>query len=159
MDQAKVDAYPTAQVVFLAMKRFNEHMVDDHFKWIGLPYDQMMQHPEFKRRSEVRSSLSQEVGWVSVPTNQMLSAVDSIRGAQARVQQQMGLFQTIEAIRMYGAANAGKLSPSLGDLPYPAPNDPVSGKPFQYQVQGEQATLVGEALPFIQYRFRLRMAK
>ena len=158
MNRAQVDAYSTAHVVFLAMKRFNERFGDDLFKWLHLPYDQMVQHPEFKRLNEVRARQCAHVGWISAPGDQLLSVLQQIRGAQARVQQELGMFQTIEAIRMYGAAHAGQLPASLGDLPYPAPNDPQTGKPFQYVVTSGQAVLSGEPLPHIQFRIKLRMA-
>ena len=159
MNRAQVDAYATTHVVFLAMKRFNERFGDDTFKWLSLPYEQMVQHPEFKRLNEARAGQCARVGWLSAPGDQLLSAVQQIRGAQARVQQELGMFQTIEAIRMYSAAHAGQLPASLGDLPYPAPNDPQTGKPFQYVVSNGETLLSGEPLPYIQFRIKLRMAK
>ena len=159
IDQAKVDAYSTAQVVFLAMKLFNQQSVDDTFKWFNLPFDQILQNPEYKRLSETQAARSQRVGWVTLPSTELLSSIQSIHAAQMRVQQLSGLIQTIEAMRMYGALNAGKLPPTLADLPYPVPNDPYTGKPFQYELSGDQALLSGKPLPYIQYRFQLRFAK
>ncbi len=159
MDRAKVDAYPTAQTVFLAMKQFNERTVDEQFKWLALPYEQARQHPEFLRLDKARYANSQRVGWLSAPCNLLMAGISNIRTAQIRAQQQMALLQTIEAIRMYSAAHPGKLPASLADLPYPAPNDPFDGQPFDYQVTGDQATLTGEQLPNLQYQFKLRLAQ
>ena len=89
----------------------------------------------------------------------MLPAVNAYRSAQTRSQQQVALLQTVEAIRMYAAANASKLPASLNDLPYPAPNDPFTGQPFSYKVDGEQALLSGEPTPIVQYRFKLTIVK
>ncbi len=159
MDRAKVDEYPTAQVVFLAMKRFQERTADGFFKWMNVPYHQAIENPEYQQLDKVLTTKSRQFGWASKPTNEMLAAVSSIRTVQVRVQQQLATLQTIEAIRMYGAANAGKLPTSLGELPYPVPNDPMTGKPLRYEVTGDQAMLSGEPLPYMQSRYKLRFAK
>jgi len=69
------------------------------------------------------------------------------------------MIQTVEAIRMYGAAQGGKLPASLDDLSLPAPVEPVTGKPLDYRYQGDQAVLTGHDLPGIRYRLVLRFAK
>jgi hypothetical protein len=49
---------------------------------------------------------------------------------------------------MYAAAHDGKLPVSLADInEVPLPSDPVTGKSFEYQVQGDKAILVGPELP------------
>lgn len=159
MNRVQVDAYTTTHVVFLAMKRFNERSADDRFKWLYLPYEQMVHHPELKRVNEARALECARVGWLSAPGDLLLAAIQQIREVQVRGQQQLGIFQTIEDIRMYGAAHAGQLPASLSDLPYPAPNDPQTGKPFQYAVSNGEASLSAEPLPHIQFRIKLRMAK
>ncbi len=159
LDRAQVDAYPTAQVVFLAAKRYHERAADDVFKWFSIPHDQLENLPAFKQVDEKLGAGSNRVGWASSATDLLLPAVNAFRSAQTRVQQQIALLQTVEAIRMYAAANDAKLPSSLSDLPYPAPNDPFTGKPFQYSIEGDQALLVGQPTPFIQYRFKLSIAK
>jgi hypothetical protein len=48
----------------------------------------------------------------------------------------------VEAIRSYAAANSGKLPGRLEDISdTPALDNPCTGKPFSYSVQGETATL------------------
>jgi hypothetical protein len=159
LERAQVDAYPTAQVVFLAAKRYHERSADNAFKWFHLPFDQVQQLPAFKQIDEQQAKSSSRLGWASAASDLLLPALGAFRSAQIRTQQQVGLMQTIEAIRMYAAANAAKLPATLRDLPYPAPNDPFTGQPFTYQVDGEQAVLSGQPTPIVQYRFKLSVAK
>ena len=50
--------------------------------------------------------------------------------------------RVIEAIRMEAAQNGGKLPQSLAEVTVvPAPDDPRTGKPFPYTVQGNTAIL------------------
>jgi hypothetical protein len=163
MERTKLDALPTTQVVFLAAIRFHQYQVDQHFKWFNLPYSQTKVNGEFKSLEERLSASSLRLGWSSAPTLLFLPAIQQVLSAQQRVQQQIGLMQTIEAIRMYGAANDGKLPPSLDALPFPAPNDPFTGKPFIYEVNESTAMLSGSPTTTyesgIQYRFKLVFAK
>ncbi len=159
MDRKLVDSYPTAQVVFLAAKRYHDRSADDAFKWFHIPHAQAQRLPAFKQVDEQREVASRRLGWASAASDLMLPAVNAFRTAQTRSQQQIALLQTVEAIRMYAAANASKLPASLSDLTYPAPNDPFTGQPFSYKVDGEQALLSGKPTPHLQYRFKLSITK
>ena len=66
--------------------------------------------------------------------------------------------RTVEAIRAYGAAHDGKLPPSLDDLPLPAPPEPFTGKPLDYQYRGKVAVLTGHDMPGLRYRLVIRFA-
>jgi hypothetical protein len=44
---------------------------------------------------------------------------------------------------MYAAEHDGKLPAKLSDLPVPVPDDPFTGKPFRYEVDGATAHLRG----------------
>ena len=158
LDRNLVDAYPTAQVVFLAMKYFSQQAIDEKFKWDALPLLQIREHPEFLRSDEQFDKLCQRAGWISLPVVQTMPAVLAIRNSQVRSQQQLALLQTTEDVRMY-AASSGKLPMTLDALPYPAPNDPQTGQPFEYKVDGDVATLIGSPSTNPQYQLKLRLAK
>ena len=49
--------------------------------------------------------------------------------------------QTIEAIRDYAARHDGKLPTRLDALDLPAPRDPLTEKPFLYELTGQEASL------------------
>lgn len=161
IDRSRVDAYPTAQVVFLAMKRFNEQTVDNKYKWNFVPYHQALSFFQFQNLDEeIKQDISsQRFGWASIPTNTMLVSIKGLHNSRARVQQNLYSLQTVEAIRMYGANHAGQLPKTLAELPYPVPNDPISDKPFDYSVSGDECLVSGQPLPYLQNRFRIRFAK
>lgn len=56
------------------------------------------------------------------------------------------MLQTVEAIRDYAAAHQGEFPATLADLRLPAPNDPLTGKPFDYQRLAGKAILKGASL-------------
>lgn len=72
--------------------------------------------------------------------------------------QTIALLETVEGVRMYAAAHNGKLPPSLAALPVPAPVDPFTGQPIDYEVLGDRAVLNGHSLPGLRYRLVLRVA-
>ena len=63
--------------------------------------------------------------------------------ARTRLDQRFALLRHVEAIRLYAAAHGGKLPASLADIDVPLPDDPFTGKPFHYAVEGKKATLRG----------------
>ena len=159
MDPIKVDGYTTAQTFFLAVKRFYEQVNDDHSKWHSIPYSQAIANSQFMSLNKRLASDSQRIGWASIPTGIFLASFDAVHTAQQRMQQTIALLQTVEAIRMYGASSEGKLPNSLENLPVPAPADPLTGKPFQYELNGDKAVLTGHRVPGLQYRLVIRFAK
>ncbi|MBI2478042.1 MAG: hypothetical protein HYV60_05165, partial [Planctomycetia bacterium] len=120
----QVEAYPIAQVVFLAMIRFYDAMRDDYFKWTTLPSPQSLDRIGIIRRDDTLRKKSDRIGWSAMPTDALLPGINAVNHAVARSQQKLALVQTVEAIRMYGAANDDKLPRTLDDLPVPAPQEP-----------------------------------
>jgi hypothetical protein len=155
----KVAAYPTAQTVFLAVVRFYDQARDDEFKWNFLPYSQVEANPAGRQRNQQLRDAMNQIGWITAPTQLVLPAVSAARTAAVRSQQTVSLVQTVEAIRMYGAAHEGKLPPTLDALPVPAPMEPFTGAPLAYEFHGDWAVLTGHRVPGLQYRLVLRFAK
>ncbi len=157
MQQDQVDAYPVAQVVFLAMVRYYDSARDDYFKWLQLPYWQtrhIINSPTFDAALRANSD---RAGWSSAPTQLLLPAIRAVHTAVARYQQKIALIQTIEAIRMYGAANEGQLPQTLDDLPVPTPLEPFTGKPLDYKHNRDHAVLSGHEISGTKSRFVLRI--
>jgi len=154
-----VEAYPTAQVVFLAVVRYYDQARDDFFKWFFVPYWHTTAGAANARLDDMLRAKSEQVGWCAVPTDVLLPAVAAAATAAARAQQSIALVQTVEAIRMYGAAHEGKLPSTLSELPVPAPLEPFTGQPLDYECQGDRAILTGHRVPGLQYRLVLRFAK
>ncbi len=158
MNRDKVESYTTAQTFFLAVKRFHEQTRDDQVKWNNVPFAQASANSQYKNLDEGMRADSQRIGWCSVPTVTFLASFGAVRTAQNRTQQTISMLQTVEAIRIYGAQNGGKLPDSLQSLSLPVPADPFTGKPIAYELSGDKAILTGHRMPGIQYRVVLRFA-
>ena len=159
MSRKKVEAYPTAQVVFLAMVRFQDYWRDEMFKWMHLPFWQARSKTTSRDLDRALAADTERYGWCAEPTAMLLPAVLSARTADARCDQTIALIMTVEAVRMYAATHDGKLPPNLDALSVPAPIEPFTGKPISYELLGTRAMLKGHALPGMQYRLILRIAK
>jgi hypothetical protein len=79
------------------------------------------------------------------PQNIFLKMLPEMHGAVwifARTDRQLAAMTAVEAIRSYAAANGGNLPAKLPDVTStPVPDNPVTGLPFDYGVDGETATL------------------
>lgn len=79
------------------------------------------------------------------PTNPLLVFVATLHKAVwtfARTDRQTTALAAVEAIRSYAAANNGALPKSLDAVKEtPVPENPATGKPFEYRVENDVATL------------------
>jgi len=88
-----------------------------------------------------------------------------VRRAQARTDQRLALLRTVEALRLYAADHDGRWPDKLDDLTVPAPIDPVTGKPFNYKLSEQTATIAGspprgqEKNPGLNVRYEVTIAK
>ena len=159
LSEQQLEAYPTAQVVFLAIVRFYDQWRDEFFKWTYLPLWQAHSEEERREVDDRMRAASQRYGLCTLPATLLLPAVQAAGVAQARTDHIIALLQTVEAIRMYGAAHDGRLPQSLDDLPVPAPIEPFTGKPIDYEFLGDRAVLNGHPMPGIRYRLIVRFAQ
>lgn len=60
-----------------------------------------------------------------------------------RLDQRIALLRHVEALRLYAADHGGALPAKLSDVAVPLPDDPVTGKPFLYELAGTTAHLRG----------------
>jgi hypothetical protein len=137
LDEKKVKTFPPLQVILLDEKREFEIRRDDACKWMTLPF--------WQAEAGFLGSQPPPQGGEDSMLGALGVAVIKVRGAQARVERRFALLRCVEGIRMYAADHAGKLPAKLSDLPVPGPDDPMTGKPFEYKVEGEIAHV--RALP------------
>ena len=155
LPRSQVEAYPTAQVVFLAMVRFHNYWRDEVFKWTHAPFWQTRSKTAAGDVGQRLREDAERFGWFTLPTRTLLPAVLAVRTAEARCDQNIALLQSVEAVRMYAAAHDRKLPPSLDELSVPTPIEPFTGKPIEYELIGDRAVLSGHALPGMRYRLVL----
>lgn len=91
-------------------------------------------------------------------TERIGSAMIGARSAIARNTRRFEVLRVVEALRIYAAAHDGKLPAQLSDITeVPIPDDPVTGKPFQYQLDGEVAKLGGPAISGVPLNYEIEM--
>ena len=72
----------------------------------------------------------------------MLPTINRAVWIFARADRQLAAMTAVEAIRSYAAANDGNLPAKLEDITAtPVPDNPTTGLPFDYGVNGDTATL------------------
>jgi hypothetical protein len=139
----EVDRLPMLQVVLLDELYTYDRLYDDMIKWYGLPYPEARRgvqksEQDFKR---LRAQVSQ-LKKAGILAGLLLPAITKVHYSAARVERHIDLLRCLEALRLYAAAHDGKLPDRLADVKEVLiPQDPVTGKPFDYTVKGNQATL------------------
>jgi hypothetical protein len=137
--ERRVEKFPAEQVILLDERREYEVRRDEDIKLMLLPTW------EFVARA-VRPTKDR---YQSEPTlfDLFLPALYKVRLAQGRLEQRLALLRTVEALRMHAAEHRRSWPAKLADVAVPVPNDPVTGKPFRYSVEGNVAHLRGTPPP------------
>ena len=130
--QERIEALPAAQAVLVYQKQEYQEMLDSLFKWFELPYSQAQPH---LKKGEQR--LNEHLSTKGIKVNlfcTLLPALSRIAFLQARLDRNIALLRTVEAIRMFTADHSGQLPGSLTEITaVPIPADPVTGKDFIYR--------------------------
>jgi hypothetical protein len=142
---AEVEAMPVVQVAALYSIQEYRRLRDESYKWMYLPY--------WKSYNRVDQAIMEPVG--DKLANPLLAmfrlltpALNAARLAALRVDRHFDALECVEAIRLYAHAHAGKLPASLDEITdAPVPEDPATGRPFVYKVDGDTATLSAPVPP------------
>jgi hypothetical protein len=115
-----------------------QDLQDDNFKLSSLPYPQAA-----AKWQQFADRYKQMV--LDQPANPFLNIIPALAKAArtfVRSDRMLAALTDVEAIRSYAAANNGNLPDSLSSITdTPALDNPMTGKPFNYQVKGDTATL------------------
>jgi hypothetical protein len=128
--------FPADQVFLLDERREYDVRRDEVVKLMNLPTWQIEALGAYKK--PVRMPALFEF---------LVPAIHKVRRAQGRLEQRIALLRHVEALRVYAAEHAGKVPQKLSDFSLPLPNDPFTGKPFQYKVEGNTVHLRGSPPP------------
>lgn len=160
MTAANVEAMPPAQVLLLHMWHLYHETRDDIFKGSYLPFPQSL---KVNREAEQRLKSLPDLEAARLP-REFLPAPPKIQLAKVRLDRKLAALRAIEALRMHAAAQGGQLPDKLNEVTIvPVPNDPATGRPFEYQREGQTATLIsripGEKLETTGLRYRISIRK
>jgi hypothetical protein len=141
----QIEAMPALQAVLMCDVAHYDRLFDEMLIVQGLPPETLLQAMvQFDRR------LRDEVGRAGGPQGSvaflLLPAVARVYSASVRLDRKINVLRCLEAIRLYAAAH-GKLPDKLTDLEVPIPMDPMTGKPFDYRLDGGKAHMNATAPP------------
>jgi hypothetical protein len=140
----QVEAMPAVQVAALHTFREYEKYRDEFFKWTSLPFYQGY-HGMDEWMADNRSRT--EGKFLFKLFTMLIPAVRSCGLSLALSERRLDAIQCIEAIRLHTALH-GKLPAQLEEITEaPVPLDSGTGKPFEYRVSGNRATLTAPFPP------------
>jgi hypothetical protein len=137
----QAEALPAAQVLLLYLLHSYHVDRDDLYRSFYLPYPQgrLVADAAHKRFKEGPTSEGE------VLSHLLLPALHRIIVSQMRVERTIAGLRVVEALRLYAAAHEGRLPNKLSDVTeVPLPDDPGTGRPFEYSVVGDTATLISQ---------------
>ena len=129
-------SFPADQVLLLDAKREYEVRRDDIFKLITLPMWQAIPLVlPMKTGGEADLFIKPFLGGLHVDMG------------QPRLDRRIALLRQVEALRLYAAEHNGAFPAKLSEVSVPLPDDPFTGKPFLYEVNGVTAHVRGNPPP------------
>ncbi len=140
--EEEVAKMAAAQVVFLnSYERFLE-LRDRQLKWLGVPYHLARPGLLEAERSFNATAAEYKLDLFFQVYRLLMPALARVMWATVRTDRRVALLRTLEAVRMHAAAHGGKPPAKLADVTaVPVPDDPVTGKPFDYAVTATGFTL------------------
>jgi hypothetical protein len=137
----QVNSMPPAQVLLLYIAGTFREDRDDWHKAVSLPYAKAgpLFRAAAKRLGEARVTEGHILARIFLP------ALDRVIARQNLLDRQIAALRVVEAIRIYAAAHDGKLPDELRDVgKVPVPDDPGTGRPFEFHRDGDAAVLVSQ---------------
>ncbi len=143
--EAEVEAMPVIQASSLSSYQECQRLRDEAYKWMNLPYWQSFDKLDRLDGNTVGQKLANPL---LTMFQLLMPALNSVRVAAVRVDRQLDALQCVEAIRLHAAAHGGKMPAGLDSITEaPVPADVATGKPFEYKLDGDSATLSAPVLP------------
>ncbi len=151
----KVDAMSLHQVALLYSLQTYHQFLDDVIKYYYLPFPDAIVGIDTAILRADREQLE------IIPIAQLLMpAIKTARVAMARNDRRIAVLRVLEAIRIYGAYHDGHLPERLEDISeVPIPEDPVTGLPFEYLCNGNNAVLSGPTLRDVPLNYEITMIR
>ncbi len=125
-----------------------DQLFDEFLQWQAFPHWQSAEHLE-AIQTKIKASRSRGPDVPAIPLAPLLlPAVSKVLLARERLERQFAIYRVIETLRLYAANHAGKLPATLADIKeVPLPVCPLTGKSFEYRLEGERALLSAPPAP------------
>jgi hypothetical protein len=148
----QVEAMPVPQAVLLFAFMEYRQAWDEAAKWAHVPDG--FRQPGYRAAGVAYSQALERLdrlffrGLLKALGDGGAPPLEKVYAAATRLDRRLAALRCIEAIRLYAARHHGKLPSTLADITEaPAPSDPVTGKPFEYKMADDRATLVAPLPP------------
>jgi hypothetical protein len=157
---AQVNAMPPAQVLILHLSHLYHEQRDIFFKTTYLPFPAA--RPLIQTaKAHFKALPDTEAAHVA---KLFLPGISQVRLSQARLERMLAALRTIEALRLHAAEHGGEWPDRLDQVTAaPVPDDPGTGKPFEYGRDGATITLIsripGEPQLASGLRYRVTLRK
>jgi hypothetical protein len=144
MDREQVEKMAVGQVIAVYTERLYRQFADD---WENLWHVPFAQSKELTSRLDQKVQAAKPFGGgedreILPMVTLLLPALQAGREAQMRLHREVASLQVIEALRLYAAAHEGQLPDRLDQIKeVPVPNNPATGEPFSYRLEGATAIL------------------
>lgn len=141
---ADVEAMPAAQAVILEGKLQFQSLEEEMYVYFDRPF--LEADEGLTKVGERVKKIVSEGGHIDVfgasLVDLLVPAVHKVHEASGRVTRRVAALRVAEAIRLHAAENRGELPRTLAEIKsVPVPDDPVTGKPFLYVLDGQTARL------------------
>jgi hypothetical protein len=144
MDRQQLEKMPVGQVMAIYTELVYQRFADDSAKIWSVPYADVRQQINTIEQAlnDARMLGPGKDREVLPIVSVLMPATQHVRAAQMRLERQFAALRTIEALRIFAAANQGQLPPSLDAVTQvPVPLNPATGNPFAYRLAGRTAIL------------------
>ncbi len=160
MTPARIDAMRPAEVLLRYIVHLYHGLGDELYKctYVSFPESRRLAQEAVAR---LKSAPDTEAGEIA---KMLLPAIFKVQLAQSRLERKLTALRAIEALRMHAAAHDGELPEKLDEVTVaPVPHDPGTDKPFEYQRDGQTATITsripGETVESTGLRYRVTIRK
>lgn len=142
----QLESMPLTQAFMVHEVLVYDSIFDDFVKWASLPYPQLNKGLTRAEQRFLAPGTNRSLGGSLAIL--LLPAVNKVMFATIRVDRRRDALRCVEALRLYGVSHEGRLPQKLADITeVPVPVDPLTGKPFEYQLADGKATLTAPTPP------------
>lgn len=153
----QIDKWPHLQVALMHAVLEHDQLLDEVLQWQALPYWQAA-HQREALANKVHALRQPGPDSPAIPLTLLLHPrLERLLIFRDQMDRHFAALRVIEAIRLYATLHAGKFPSTLADISeVPMPVCPISGKKFEYRLEGERALLSSPPVPKAVEKFQLQ---
>ena len=149
----EIEEMPTYQIATLYSLAIYHENLDDAIKCYCLPFPEAIAGMD-----AVTERIKHDDREIFPISDHIVPVIGTSRSATARLERSIAVLRVLEALRICAARHGDKLPDGLANVnDVPVPNDPVTGKPFDYHRDGDKAYLNGPTFRDVPLNYEITM--